>query len=75
MEREQRILNRIERWYCGKRHPVCVLTVLVQGGRGDDYAAYQGCGPDAWVAAHGQKLMFVEAKREFPFIEERFYRR
>lgn len=48
-------------------------TVLVEGVIGD-YAAYQGIGSDQWVAAHGNKLSFTEARCHFPGITESKYR-
>ena len=37
-----------------RQRPVCLLTVLCLGGRGDDVAAYQGIIPDA--SMHGQDV-------------------
>ena len=48
-------------------------TVLVAGAVGD-YAAYTGHGHPNWVAKHGDKISFVEAKCHFPTIEEANYR-
>jgi len=51
-----------------------VTTVLVEGGN-DDYAAYQGIGSHQWIAAHGQKLTYDDAKDIFPMVEVVKYRR
>lgn len=66
-----------------ERPSVMVITVLVQGGRGDDYAAYRGAimrdayvtADDQWVANHGDKLSFEKAQGIFPYIHNDRYRR
>jgi hypothetical protein len=63
--------------------PVLVITVLKPGQVGD-YAAYQAAiiGDryvpeihDEWVAQHGDKVYFDEARTIFPEIETKRYRR
>jgi hypothetical protein len=49
-------------------------VVLVEGNA-NDYSAYIGAGSEKWVAAHGDKLSFTEARFHFPFINEKKYRR
>ncbi len=51
-----------------------VTTVLVEGGN-NDYAAYQGVGSHQFIAAHGQKLAYEDAKDIFSMIEASKYRR
>lgn len=55
--------------------PVCLCTVLVEGGIGD-YAAYQGIGDrPEWIAQHGDKISFTEANVHFcGALEEGKYR-
>lgn len=63
--------------------PFELLVVLVQGGRGDDYAAYKAlipCMADnceavyEWVARHGNKCSWKEAQGYFSGLEEDKYR-
>lgn len=48
-------------------------TVLVEGRIGD-YAAYIGYGDPEWVAKYGDKLSYIEARCQFPGIDEEKYR-
>jgi len=50
-----------------------IRAVLVAGAIGD-YACYVGAGNPAWIARHGDKLSFIEARCHFPYIEEEKYR-
>lgn len=52
---------------------VSVVVVLV-GGEVGDYAAYIGGGDPEFVARHGDKLCFEEAKVHFPWIVKERYR-
>lgn len=53
--------------------PPPTRTVFVEGDVGD-YAAYTGHGSIEWVADHGDKICFEEAKLHFPGIEREKYR-
>lgn len=75
-ELDGKILGVDERFYPIKNGLgcMCTCTVLVGGAIGD-YAAYVGHGDPKWVAEHGDKISFAEAKVHFPSIEESRYRR
>ena len=51
-----------------------ITAVLVEGVVGD-YAVYVGFGSPEYIAQHGDKLSFDEAKMHFPGIEKENYRR
>lgn len=74
-ELDGKILGVNERYYPSQSGLGCVgiFTVLVGGAIGD-YAAYVGQGHPNWVAKHGDKLSFTEARCHFPTIEEANYR-
>ncbi len=54
-------------------NPPPTRAVLVAGDIGD-YACYVGHGDAEWVARHGDKVSFAEAKAQFPAIEREKYR-
>jgi len=53
--------------------PPATLAVLVEGDIGD-YACYVGHGNAEWVARHGDKIGFEEARAQFPSIQKDKYR-
>ena len=72
------IIGVNERWYPAQNKSydggrTLFLVVLKEGSIGD-YAAYVGCGQPEWVAAHGDKLSFDEARIHFPYLDEAKYR-
>lgn len=52
----------------------CNITIALMGSPLGDYAAYVGLGAAEWVAQHGSKLTFEQARSFFPLIEEGLYR-
>ena len=48
-----------------------ITTVLVEGIVGD-YAAYKGHGTPEWIASHGNKISYREARRCFAIVEENY---
>lgn len=51
------------------------VTVVLVGGGANDYAAYVGIGSPSFVARHGDKLSFEEARIHFPVgLEKDRYR-
>lgn len=52
----------------------CDITIVLMGGALGDYAAYVGLGSAGWVAQHGAKLTFEQARSFFPLIKEGLYR-
>jgi|SRR5688572_2875053 len=50
------------------------IRIVLMGGALGDYAAYVGLGSESWVARHGAKLTFDQARSFFPTIEAERYR-
>ena len=53
--------------------PPPTVVVLVAGEIGD-YACYIGHGTPEWVAQHGNKISFIEARCHFPSLKADGYR-
>ena len=69
------ILNTNNRCYPSETGgSVLISAVLVEGYIGD-YAVYIGQGSPEYIALHGDKLSFDEAKIHFPGIVKENYRR
>ena len=50
------------------------ITIVLLGGALGDYAAYVGIGSAGWVAQHGAKLSFDQARAFFPLLNVERYR-
>ena len=56
-----------------RQETTSVTTVLVRGVDGK-IAAYEGIGPEQWIASWGNKISFEAAKLIFSSIKEENYR-